>query len=146
MTPPVLNQLIAQDRIERIPADPASAKERLKTVRAHLTAAESIISFDPDGAYALAYDAARKAISAHMLAAGFRARNRQGAHQAVVLYALAEIPEFGTGGATRHLDRMRRTRNTSEYSGGTVTETQALHAIEISTRLLASVEHYWPDA
>lgn len=48
---------------------------------------------DPDAAYALLYDGARQAVTAHLLRAGLRARNAPGGHEAVALYAVAAIEE-----------------------------------------------------
>jgi hypothetical protein len=50
---------------------------------------------DPALAYVALYDAARKAITGHMQAHGYRVTNRPGAHQAVGLYADAAL----SGGA-----------------------------------------------
>lgn len=106
-----LDELLRSGRLERVPADEKAAVKMLDEARAHLRSAESILSDDPDGAYSLFYDAARKAISAHMMARGLRARNQQGAHVSVGLYAVAEI----RGTAVGRFDRPRRSRNRSEY-------------------------------
>ena len=79
--------------------------------RRHLESAERILDADANGAYQLLYDAARKAVSAHMLAAGYRATNRAGAHEATARYAREALDEPRTA----HLDRMRKNRNRSEY-------------------------------
>lgn len=144
MTSADVEALISAGRIEVVPADLAAAADRLTVVRTHLVAASAIAEIDPDGAYALAYDAARKAVTAHMLASGARPRNRSGSHQAVAQYAVAALGEANRAGTSRHLDRMRRTRNSGEYSGGTVTHRQATHAIQVATDLLALVEARWP--
>jgi hypothetical protein len=78
----------------------------------HLESASRIAGSDPNGAYHLLYDAARKAVWAHMLANGYRPTSAPGAHAAATMYAveaLADEPSIV------HFDRMRRSRNRSEY-------------------------------
>ncbi len=63
-----------------------------------------------------AYDATRIAVTAHMLANGFRVRPIAGAHEAVGVYAEALI---GTPSAAE-FQRMRRRRNKAEYDDITI--------------------------
>ena len=104
-------ELVQDGRIELVPADPDASRTILLEAKRHLESARAVAISDPNGAYVLLYDAARKAGTAHMLANGYRVTPRAGAHQAVVAYA-----EETLGGAdVAHLDRMRRNRNRSEY-------------------------------
>jgi hypothetical protein len=81
MTPAKLQDLLARGLVERVEADPETARATLSDCKRHLASAERIATDDPNGAYQLLYDVARKAIAAHMLSAGLRAsRNRPGAH------------------------------------------------------------------
>jgi hypothetical protein len=109
---PSVGELVAEGRLENVPVDPEAAANMLAEAVRHLDSAATITRTDPNGAYQLLYDAARKGVAAHMLAHGLRARNRQGAHQAVVLYA-----EEALAGCrdVRYMDRMRRSQNRSEY-------------------------------
>jgi hypothetical protein len=111
-----VEDLVRQGRIERIEADRSAARDRMRDAARHLASAEAIADADPAGAYALVYDAARKAIDAHMLASGYRAsKGRIGAHEATARYA-SMVLESGTRGEhVRHFDRMRRNRNRLEY-------------------------------
>jgi hypothetical protein len=80
--------------------------------RRHLEAAVAIVAIDSNGAYHLLYDAARKALWAHMLANGLRPTGAEGAHATAGEYAeeaLAGEP------AVMQFQRMRRARNRSEY-------------------------------
>lgn len=106
------DELVSAGRLERVPADPAAALSLLQDARRHLEAAGSIADIDPNGAYQLAYDAARKAAVAHMLNRGLRVANRPGAHEATARYAADALLSESSSG---HLDRMRRFRNRSEY-------------------------------
>ena len=104
-------ELVHDGRIELVPADAEVARTILLEAKRHLESAQVVAISDPNGAYALLYDAARKAVTAHMLAKGYRASARSGAHQSVVMYA----EEALGGGDVSQLDRMRRNRNRSEY-------------------------------
>ena len=79
--------------------------------RGKLAAARKIASIDVEVAYVTGYDAARIAVTAHMLAKGYRARAVAGAHEAVGIYteAMLDFPSAG------EFQRMRRRRNKAEY-------------------------------
>lgn len=72
MTPISVASLVRTGRIEKVEPDVDAAASRLAAARRHLASAESIATIDPDGAYSLLYDAARKALDAHMLVNGYR--------------------------------------------------------------------------
>lgn len=97
--------------LERVPADPERAVATIEEARRHLASAEVVVSSDPNGAYQLLYDAARKAVMAHMLAAGLRVTKRPGSHETTARYAAAALQ---TASAVE-LNRMRLRRNRSEY-------------------------------
>lgn len=135
-----LDDLMSEGMIERVPEDPTAATDRVAEARVHLVSVDAIAQTDPDGAYALLWDSARKAISAHMLVAGYRPRSdRPGAHRAVVLYAQTELagaPEVA------HLDRIRRTRNRSEYGARVLTPAEVRVDLVHVTALVARVDGY----
>ena len=108
--------LVKEGRIERVEADRAAAIDKLEEARRHLDSASVIFESDPQGAYALLYDAARKAIDARMLAAGYRvSKSRLGTHEATARYATSVLGSGPHGKHAQHFDRMRRNRNRSEY-------------------------------
>lgn len=107
------DDLVRSGRLERVPADRGAALDRVTACEQHLRSADLLAEVDPAMAYAALYDAARKAITAHMLARGYRAANRAGAHEAVGLYAAAEVVD-STGNVLR-FQSMRLRRNRSEY-------------------------------
>jgi hypothetical protein len=110
-----VDALLRDGRMEKVEADPSAARDKLEDAKRHLDSAARIADSDPAGAYALLYDAARKSIDAHMLSVGYRvSKSRLGAHEATARYAAAVLGEGG-GDDARHLDRMRRNRNRSEY-------------------------------
>jgi YD repeat-containing protein len=78
-----VTDLLREGRLEPVPPDVTTARASIEEAQRHLTSAALIAVDDPNGAYALLYDGARKAIAAHMLASGPRATVRPRAHHAV---------------------------------------------------------------
>lgn len=109
--PHAVAALIAARRLEQVPADLASAKVRLSRAEDKLESARKIADIDVEIAYVTAYDATRIAVTAHMLANGYRVRAVGGAHEAVGTYAEALL---ATPSAAE-FQRMRRRRNKAEY-------------------------------
>lgn len=127
-----IEDLLAARRLEAVRPDSAAAQAFLDDARMHLENASLILERDDtNGAYALGYDAARKAATAHMRLSGFRLRNRPRAHQAVVDYARAMLDDPTTGEALANLDRIRRTRHASENRAGHIDAAQAAEDIRL---------------
>jgi hypothetical protein len=128
--------LVRDGRIERVEADADAAFEKVREAGRHLKSATQIADADPAGAYALLYDAARKAIDAHMLASGYRvSKGRIGAHEATARYASAML-----GGDAQQFDRMRRNRNRSEYGVWEVGRSTLEADLEHARRIVLAVE------
>lgn len=70
--------LLRAGRIETIQRDVAAAWSRIDEANAHLASSAALAKTDPALAYVALYDAARKAITAHMQANGCRPTNRSG--------------------------------------------------------------------
>ncbi len=132
-----IDELVARGRVERVEPDSRLALAMLAEANRHLTSAATIAAQDPNGAYHLLYDAARKAVWAHMLANGYRPTSAAGAHAAVAAYAVEALP---LAAGAEQLDRMRRTRNRSEYGSAyfsaRVVDVDLAHA----RRIVAAVE------
>jgi hypothetical protein len=112
-----LAELLEGGVIQPVARDTSTAREELAAARLHIETAESAARRDPTGAFALGYDAIRKAISGHMRANGFRAAKGPGQHARTGRYALAVLD---TPGVTEHLDafdELRLLRNQSQYEG-----------------------------
>lgn len=108
-----IDALIADKHIELAYPDRAAADRMLGEARAHLKSAAQVADSDPTGAYALVYDAARKALAAVLENEGLRATSR-GGHIAVYNAVQAQLhPPMG--GTLAPFDRMRRRRNAIEY-------------------------------
>jgi hypothetical protein len=128
-----LEALVREGRIDRVEADPDAARDRLEEARRHLDSAGLIAETDPAGAYSLLYDAARKAVDAHMLMSGYRvSKSRLGAHEATARYAASVLGSGPHAESARRFDRMRRNRNRSEYGawqiGRSTSEADLVHA------------------
>jgi len=131
-----LEALVKEGRIERVEADTSAARDKLEEAKHHLDSAALIEETDPAGAYSLLYDAARKAVDAHMLMSGYRvSRSRLGGHEATARYASSALGSGPHGESARRFDRMRRNRNRSEYGawqiGRSTLKADLVHAREI---------------
>jgi len=131
-----LEALVKEGRIERVEADTSAARDKLEEAKHHLDSAVLIAETDPAGAYLLLYDAARKAVDAHMLMSGYRvSKSRLGAHEATARYASSALGSGPHGDSARRFDRMRRNRNRSEYGawqiGRSTLNADLVHAREI---------------
>jgi hypothetical protein len=109
--PSAVSALIAAQRLQQVPADLAAARVRLARAEDKLASARKIATIDIEIAYITAYDAARIAITAHMLSLGYRVPAAPRAHEAVGVYAEVMID---TASASE-FQRMRRRRNKAEY-------------------------------
>jgi hypothetical protein len=129
--PDTVATLVAARRLEQVPPDPASAGVRLSRAEDKLESARKIAHIDVEIAYVTAYDATRIAVTAHMLAIGYRIRAVAGAHEAVGVYAEAMLDTV----SAVEFQRMRRRRNKSEYDdiaiGRADLETDLAHATAI---------------
>lgn len=111
----MIDRLLEKGLLERIEVDSDAARQLLVEAERHLDSAARIAGDDPNGAYQLLYDAARKAVLAHMQRAGLRvAKGRPGGHETTGRYGVAAIGG-NAGEAMANFDRMRRNRNRSEY-------------------------------
>ncbi|MFA5787437.1 MAG: hypothetical protein WDA71_10745 [Actinomycetota bacterium] len=128
-----VSALLRQGRIERVEPDLEAAHSKLREAHRHLVSAGALAATDPEGAYVLLYDAARKALDAHMLARGYRvSKSRLGAHEATAAYGIATLASGKHAQDVTHFDRMRKNRNKSEYGiwvvGASTIETDVKHA------------------
>lgn len=126
-----LERLIEAGTVLRVEADREAAGRDLLAAAAHLDSAGKLAGSDPTGGFVLAYDATRKAITAHMRAKGFRVRKGLGEHERVGTYAMAALDPA----ITDHLDAletMRLLRHQSEYGARLIypheLETGMIHA------------------
>jgi hypothetical protein len=113
----VVDRMLADQHLQRIPASREHADRLITQARAHLSSSAEICDADPPGGYALVYDAARKALAAVLENQGLRPTTR-GGHLAVYEAVRAQLdPPLGS--TLRPFDRMRRQRNDAEYPPST---------------------------
>lgn len=108
-----VERLLAENRLQRVPPSRDQADRLISQARTHLASAAIICQTDPPGGYAMAYDAARKALTAVLENQGLRPTTR-GGHLAVYDAVRAQIvPPMGQ--VLQPFDRMRRQRHDAEY-------------------------------
>ena len=99
----------------------------------HLATAASIAGVDPDAAFALQYDAARKSLAAVLIATGLRVKSK-GGHAGTYEAVRVSLPAEDRA-VIRPFDRLRKRRHEVEQLTESVppaTTTEVLHAIQQS--------------
>ncbi|MGH2933976.1 MAG: hypothetical protein ACRDL2_05600 [Gaiellaceae bacterium] len=130
-----VGEMVADGQLEIVEADAEGARSALDEARQHVGSARLIAGSDANGAYQLAYDAARKAAMSSMRAAGLRVRQGEGAHMIAAAYTAAAIDE----GLGKRLDSARRRRNRSEYGSAFFDDDSIADAIALADALIAAV-------
>jgi len=141
--PESLAQLVTDGSLETVEPDPDAARNELEMARRHIDSVAALTTTDPTLAYAGLYDAARKAISAHMRRHGYRASGGLGKHMKTMSYARIALADRGIDDALEALDDMRETRHASEYDaapvGRAVVEHDLAHARAIVDAVAAEL-------
>jgi uncharacterized protein (UPF0332 family) len=141
----VLDELRARGLLQESPIDRAALERLMQDARRHLrTAALALREEDRAGAYQIAYDAGRKAITAMLLSRGLRARG-VGAHSTAIQAATSIFGDADGDGALGRFDRLRRTRNQAEYLGREFDDAEVTHDIEIATAVVALADRVLAD-
>lgn len=122
-----IDALLAGGRLERVPASREAAESELARSRTHVGSARALMATDPEGAYTLAYDAARRALAAVLQNQGLRATSR-GGHVTVYEAVRAQL-DPPLGNVLRPFNRMRARRNEVEYRSS---EAPAVTAEEVA--------------
>jgi HEPN domain-containing protein len=135
-----VTQLIEQRQLQRVVADPEIAGALLASARRHVESARCAVDSDPEAAFSLAYDAARKSATALLAHQGLRPTTA-GGRIAVVDAMRAQFP--GVPGLIS-LDRLRRRRNQAEYPDpkgyDPITAAEAKEVIEAAAKCISSTE------
>jgi hypothetical protein len=140
MTQEELDELVAEGVIERVAVDPETARIELEQARLHVESAEEIAARDPVGAFAMGYDAIRKALSAHMRSRGYRVTKRKGHHAHTGRYALAALDELRVEEHLEALDELRQARNKSEYEALLLELDDVADALARADAIISAVE------
>jgi hypothetical protein len=108
-----IDKLIAEGELQRVPPNREHADQLLVQARKDLASAELLLDTNPKRAYESLYVGARMALTAVLENEGLRPTSR-GGHIAPYVAVTAQLdPPMGT--MLRPFDRLRRTRNRSEY-------------------------------
>jgi hypothetical protein len=118
-----IDRLIAEGELQRVPPSREHADQLLAQARRDLSSAELLRGSNPKRAYESLYDAARMALTAVLENQGLRPTSR-GGHIAPYAAVKAQL-DPPMGAALKPFDRMRRTRNRSEYPTFTAPEVTA---------------------
>ena len=140
MTGDEVAALLAEGVLVRVEADRAEAQNELATARNHLLGAEAASQHDPTGAFTLAYDAARKAVVAHMRANGLRVRPRFGAHYQTGRYARVALTGRASAEHVSAFEDMRVVRHDTEYGAEVVDASDAAEALAHARAIVEAVE------
>lgn len=110
-----LTDAVATRDLDRIRPDRNAAGNRINDARSNVKAARAISAESPTLAMAGCHDAARKAITAHMVANGYRPKKGEGAHRIVIDYARAVLADVLTEEDLDGIDDLRSDRSEAEY-------------------------------
>jgi HEPN domain len=140
----VIERMLADGELQRVPPSREQADRLISQARSHVDSADKVRDEDPAGGYALAYDGARKALTAILENQGLRPTTR-GGHLAVLEAVRAQVdPPMGR--ILRQFNRMRTRRHDAEYpptdapeiTASDVQEAQAtaVSLIDLASRVL----------
>ena len=130
-----IKELLAAQNLQKVSPSLDASTAALTTAARHLDSAERLAEDDPDGAYALLYDAARKSLAAVLQAQGLRATSR-GGHYAIQEAITAQFTKPPPRDAFRPFSRLRRTRNRIEYDDISPVTADDVHADLSAVRAL----------
>lgn len=117
-----IDKLIADGELQRVPSSREHADQLLAQASKDLASAELLADANPKRAYESLYDAARIALTAVLENEGLRPTSR-GGHVAPYAAVSAQL-DPPMGAVLKPFDRMRRTRNRSEYPSFTTPDVQ----------------------
>jgi uncharacterized protein (UPF0332 family) len=97
----------------------------------------------PEARFDLAYKSVMQCSMTALIASGFRPSTSEPGHHALAIQSLAKTIDLPSERVIV-LDKLRRVRNLSDYSGDGVSEEEADSCIRAAERLLADVEIWLP--
>jgi hypothetical protein len=139
VSPTRVDDLVAAGALRRVEPDRAAAQRELATARQHLESARTLSGADETGALSMAYDAARKAIAAHMRAHGLRVGRGEGGHARMGEYGVAVFGDSEWSQAFRSFNRVRQVRNRSQYDAFAVEDADVQFALAQAEAIVTAV-------
>ncbi|MDR1077721.1 MAG: HEPN domain-containing protein [Propionibacteriaceae bacterium] len=138
--------MLKAGELQRVPVSRDRSDRLLDQAAAHLITAREAAARDPEGAYSLVYDAARKALVALLENEGLRPTSRAG-HHGIYLAVRAQLdPPLGQ--ALRPFERMRRRRNEIEYPSfieAPLTDTEVYEDAQAAEAIQALVKRVYEE-
>jgi hypothetical protein len=137
-----LTEALATRDIDRLAPNMAAAGDRVNDAHRHIQSARAIASDDPTLAIAACHDAIRKAVTAHMAAAGYRPKGGNGAHRVVLEYARHQLVDIIRVEDLKDADSIRRDRGLAEYGDFASSKIDADHvhwAAGVAERIVGAV-------
>ena len=134
-----LREAVALGDLERVTPNMAAAGERINDARRHIRSARAIAEDDTTLAITACHDAIRKAVTAHMTAAGYRARRGDGAHRIVLAYARSQLSPTISSSDLDEADALRRDRGVAEYgdfANAKLRAADVLEAADLAERIV----------
>lgn len=137
-----LAEAIATRDVERIKANMSAAGERVNDARRHIRSARLLADDDTTLAMAACHDAIRKAVTAHMVASGLRARGGDGAHRITLNYARQALAREIAHDDLVEADEIRQDRALAEYGDFASRKLTAAHvrtAADVAERIVGAI-------
>lgn len=137
-----LAEAVVTRDLDRVRPDMNAAGSRINDARSNVKAARTISAESPTLAMAGCHDAARKAITAHMVANGYRPKKGDGAHRIVVEYARVVLTDVISEGDLDGLDDLKSDRGEAEYGDFAQRRFDAAHlaaAADLADRVVNAV-------
>ena len=142
----VIDAMLTAGELQQVPASRDRADLLLSQAGAHLTTARRVAADDPEGAFALVYDAARKALVALLENEGLRPTSQAGHHGTYLAVKAQLDPPLGR--TLRPFERMRRRRNEIEYPdflGTPVSAEDVLEEARAAESLVTTVKKVYDE-
>ena len=134
-----LRRLRSEGVIEKVEPDMETARQELDGARRHLVSATLIAAEDPAAAFAVGYDAMRKAVSAHLRNGGYRVTKGTGHHHRTGQYAMAALDHLDVAENIEAFDDLRQLRNQSEYDALMVGPAEVAEILSHAYALVAAI-------
>lgn len=141
-----VQNLIDDGELEEIEPSPDHAALLLRQADAHLASAPTLLPADPPGAFALLYDAARKAMGAALAQQGLRATSKNG-HRASQAALEAQLGPNARK-VVRPFRSLRIRRHDAEYPSvdtPEVTEDEVNEALQDAHDIVAAMSTFLPN-
>jgi uncharacterized protein (UPF0332 family) len=147
----IIDQLLTQELLERVPANEAEAQFWITQAQQHLLTSEGIAFTDPEMAYDALYSAALKALAAVLLQQGLKPTRKGGHDVLAVAFEAQLVPPLNTVVAS--FQRIKRQRHSGDYAGSSagihgelvLTDlSEAKEIVEAATKVIPSLPVYLP--